>query len=92
MVRCSNASELIIHSVVIKIYFRSDAGKAELDAQLLKEKERIQSLTQGERITDWAKRHQYGLIGGSWAVSMGIASAIVMRNRYVLAMCALLNL
>jgi len=63
----------------------SEASKVGLNAQQLedqKEMMRIQSLSQGERLTDWAKRHQYSLIGGSWAVSMGIASAIVMRNRH----------
>jgi len=63
----------------------TDAAKAGLNAQEREERRemmRVQSLSKSERLIDWAKRHQYGLIGGTWAVGMGIASAIVMRNRH----------
>lgn len=68
--------------LLVSLNYRRDAGKVELDAQAQREKQRIESLAQGERLSDWAKRNQYSLIGGSWAVSMGIATGIVMRARY----------
>jgi sugar phosphate permease len=35
-----------------------------------------------ERIVEWAARHEYGFILGTWAVSMGVAGAIIARDRY----------
>ena len=36
----------------------------------------------GEKINDWSLRHQYTLIMGGWAASLGVAGAIISRNKY----------
>ncbi|KZS97837.1 hypothetical protein SISNIDRAFT_198213 [Sistotremastrum niveocremeum HHB9708] len=56
-------------------------GKEEIDAVAQREQDRWNNLKTSEKLSEWATKHQYGIIGGSWAVSMGIASAIVMRDR-----------
>ena len=35
-----------------------------------------------EKVGDWALNHQYSLIVGSWAASMGVAAAIIMKDRH----------
>ncbi|BEJ11860.1 hypothetical protein CspHIS471_0203200 [Cutaneotrichosporon sp. HIS471] len=40
------------------------------------------SMSTGEKMKDYASRHQYGIIGGSWVASLGIAFGIVARNKY----------
>ncbi|EKM59779.1 uncharacterized protein PHACADRAFT_181748 [Phanerochaete carnosa HHB-10118-sp] len=59
-----------------------DLGKQELDAAAARESRRWESLSAGERMRDFANRHQYGLILGGWALSMGISFGLVARNRY----------
>lgn len=34
-----------------------------------------------EKVGDWALKHQYSLILGSWATSMGVAASIIMKDR-----------
>lgn len=36
-----------------------------------------------ERAKDWATENRYSIVFGSWLASMGIAGAIVSRNRYL---------
>ena len=43
---------------------------------------RWEGLTTKEKIGDWALRHQYPLILGSWAASLGLAAAIIMKDRH----------
>ncbi|TBU32920.1 hypothetical protein BD311DRAFT_794677 [Dichomitus squalens] len=58
------------------------AAKAMLDDNERKEESRWESLTNSQKMKDWAMRNQYKIILGSWAASMAIAGTIVMRNRY----------
>ncbi|CCL99409.1 uncharacterized protein FIBRA_01427 [Fibroporia radiculosa] len=58
------------------------AGKLELDRQEKQEISRWTQLNSSEKLKDWATRHQYQIILGSWAASMAVAGAIVMRNRH----------
>ena len=60
---------------------REGAGKDLLDEQEYAERKRWESLSTKEKVGDWALKHQYSLILGSWATSMGVAAAIIMRDR-----------
>ncbi|KAL0580526.1 Replication factor C, subunit RFC4 [Marasmius crinis-equi] len=60
----------------------TDAG-----AQLLTDKEakdlaRWETMSTKERIGDWASRHEYSIIMGSWALSLAAAGAIIARDKY----------
>jgi hypothetical protein len=55
----------------------------ELDREAAEEEARWNALTTKEKIGDWATRHQYSIILGSWALSMAVAGAIVSRDRFV---------
>lgn len=57
-------------------------GYEELTREKYEAEQRWNSLSTGEKIKDWAARHQYGVIGGSWVASLGIAFGIVARNKY----------
>ncbi|KAF9240042.1 hypothetical protein BU15DRAFT_87772 [Melanogaster broomeanus] len=61
---------------------KSGAGKLELDRAASEEEARWNALATGDKIGDWAYRHQYSIILGSWALSMAIAGAIVAKNKY----------
>jgi hypothetical protein len=60
---------------------RNDEGKRELDMVAQKEADRRAALQGSDRITDWAKRNQYSIIGTSWLAGVGASSAIIMRDR-----------
>ena len=38
-----------------------------------------------QRALDWGRENRYGIVGGSWVASMGLALAIVGRNPYLTA-------
>jgi len=59
----------------------NDAGKTELDQKAQRERERLAALKPTDRIAEWSKRNQYSIIAGSWLGSMGVASAVIMRDR-----------
>jgi len=58
------------------------AGKVELEREEAQEISRWNRLDSKEKLKDWAIRNQYKIILGSWATSMAVAGAIVMRNRH----------
>lgn len=58
------------------------AGKEELDKEAQLAEARWQSLSTTEKAKDWAARHQYSIIGGSWVASLALAFGIVARDRY----------
>jgi len=55
-------------------------GKEELEAREAQLRLHWDSLSQRDKIKDWADRHKFGIIGGSWASSMLIAWAIIQRD------------
>lgn len=59
-----------------------DIGKQELDAKAAREEQRWEALSTGEKLKDFANRHQYGIILGGWALSMGLSFGIIARNKY----------
>lgn len=54
-----------------------------LDEKEQEAEKRWESLSTGDKIADWADRHQYSLIMGSWAASMAVAGAIISRDKYI---------
>ena len=61
--------------------FRTGAGRMELDRIATEEHARWSTLSVKEKVSDWASRHQYGIIFGSWALSMAAAGAIISRDK-----------
>ena len=35
-----------------------------------------------QKIGDWAVRHEYSIILGSWALTVALAGSVIMRDRY----------
>ncbi|KAJ4479116.1 hypothetical protein J3R30DRAFT_3474211 [Lentinula aciculospora] len=55
--------------------------------KILNEKERKvnekwDAMTPQQKLGDWASRHEYSLIMGSWALSLGLAGALISRDKY----------
>jgi len=44
------------------------------------ERIRFAKLSAAEKVQDWADRHRYGIVGGSWALSMAASFGIIMRD------------
>jgi len=44
--------------------------------------EKWNAMTTTQKIGDWASRHEYSIIMGSWALSLGLAGAIISRDKY----------
>ena len=61
---------------------RQGAGKDLLEEEEHAKQKRWESLSTRGKISDWAINHQYSLILGSWAASMGVAAAIIMKDRH----------
>ena len=59
---------------------RHDVGKRELDAQQRRQEARWESLSPGQKVSDFVRRHEYGVIVGSWAVAMAGALRYVMKD------------
>jgi len=59
-----------------------DSGKATLEAEEVMEEQSWQSLSMREKVGKWAFQNQYGIIAGSWALSMAVASVIIMKDRH----------
>lgn len=53
-----------------------------MDERALQVQRRWDALGWKERVSDWAGRHEYSIIMGGWAASLGVAGAIISRNRY----------
>jgi TRAP-type C4-dicarboxylate transport system permease small subunit len=41
-------------------------------------------MSTGDKLADWAQRHEYSIIVGGWAVSLAAAGGIISRNKCVL--------
>lgn len=60
---------------------REGEGARMLDAHEHKEMTRWQSMSTGDKVADWASRHEYSIIVGSWALSLALAGGIISRNK-----------
>ena len=61
--------------------FRKDEGAAILTDKESKELQRWDALSTTAKISDWASRHEYSIIMGSWALSLAAAGAIISRDK-----------
>lgn len=57
-------------------------GKTELEREAHRREIEWAKMSNTEKAKDWANRHQYSIIGGSWVASLGIAFGVVARNKY----------
>lgn len=53
-----------------------------IDEKALEQAKRWDGLSITEKLGDWAARRQYSIIIGGWATSLGVAAAIISRNKY----------
>jgi len=53
-----------------------------LDEKELEIEKKWQSLSLWDKVGDWSYRHQYSMIMGGWAGSLGVAALIISRNKY----------
>lgn len=60
---------------------REGDGARLLEAQELHEVSKWDSLSTGDKIADWASRHEYSLIIGGWALSLVAAGVIINRDK-----------
>jgi hypothetical protein len=59
---------------------RTGFGKEELDLEERRALDRWNSLSTGDKIRDVAARHEYGIIGGAWALSLAGSFGYIMRD------------
>jgi hypothetical protein len=59
---------------------RTGAGKDELDLEARRERDRWDAMGTGEKIREFAAKHEYGLIGGAWATAMVGSFGYIMRD------------
>lgn len=52
-----------------------------LDERQLQQERKWQAMPLKEKLADWAARHQYTIILGGWAGSLGLAGAIISRQK-----------
>lgn len=55
-------------------------GKEELDLEALRAQQHWKSMSASEKAQDWFARHEYGVIGTAWAMSMAGAFGYIMRD------------
>jgi len=53
-----------------------------LDQKEAKEEARWENLDNTSKLKDWALRHQYSLILGGWVLGLGVAGAVLYRDKY----------
>ena len=59
---------------------RKDVGKMELDARQLRQEAKWNNLTSRQRLSDFVRRHEYGVIVGSWAVALTGALRYALKD------------
>jgi hypothetical protein len=78
----SNFTLVVLLLIVITLLCREGETMRVLDEKELQAARRWDNMTLWEKVGDWSFRHQYTLIMGGWAGSLGIAAAIISRNKY----------
>jgi hypothetical protein len=63
--------------------YREGAARDLMDEREFEAEMRWQKMSFWDKVGDWSYRHQYTLIMGSWATSLGVAAAIISRNKFV---------
>ena len=59
---------------------RNDVGKLELDVQQGQEAANWDNLTPRQKLSDFVRRHEYGVIVGSWAVALTGALRYALKD------------
>lgn len=62
--------------------FREGEGLRILDQRELQAMKMWDNMSISQKVADWSMRHQYTLIMGGWAGSLGLAGAIISRQKY----------
>lgn len=73
--------EIYFHSDILIFGCREGETVRVLDEKEQQKEARWNSLDTSSKIGDWAARHQYSLILGGWASSLGVAAAIISRDK-----------
>lgn len=60
---------------------RTGEGAMILNERERKVDEKWKAMNTSQKISDWASRHEYSIILGSWALSLGVAGAIISRDK-----------
>nr|VWO95231.1 Acetyl xylan esterase, putative [Ganoderma boninense] len=60
--------------------FRKDVGKMELDVQQRQQEANWDDLTPRQKLSDFVRRHEYGVIVGSWAVAITGALRYALKD------------
>lgn len=63
---------------------REGEGMRIIDEKAMEKDRRWQAMTMKDKVGDWASRHEYSIILGGWAASMGVAGGIISRQKYVI--------
>jgi len=63
--------------------FREGETVRLIDEQEVEREKKWEALSLWDKVGDWSYRHQYSMIMGSWAASLGIAAAVISRQKYV---------
>ena len=69
-----------LYSAKIDVRNRSDVGKAELDTEAARERVKWEHMSTKDKIANFAARHQFSLIGSTWAASMLGAYGWISRD------------
>lgn len=69
------------HNLALKILLREGDSVKVLEEKEIQREKRWEGLSGSEKVADWALRHQYGMIMGGWAGSLGLAAAIISRQK-----------
>jgi hypothetical protein len=73
---------IIFYNDIIFLIGREGDSLRVIDEKALQEAKRWRNMSISEKIRDFTARRQYSLIIGGWATSLGVAAAIISRNKY----------
>jgi hypothetical protein len=68
-------------SLLMTLHREGDSLRV-IDEKAIQEAKRWKNMSFTEKIGDFTERRQYSLIIGGWATSLGVAAAIISRNKY----------
>jgi hypothetical protein len=74
-------------NLVLMVLFQLDrtgAGKMELERVEAEQEMTWESMTTSEKVGEWATRHMWSLIFGSWAGTLAVAGAIISKDKWVI--------
>ncbi|KAI0774130.1 hypothetical protein C8Q74DRAFT_811096 [Fomes fomentarius] len=79
---CVSLTRESLRSNACRPTIRHDQGKVELDAAQARQEAEWEGLSLGDKASDFVRRHQYGVIVGSWAAAITGAFGYIMRDPY----------